>query len=388
MNRTIKIILILFVALSITGATFLTGVYFGYNHPRNFVSSQAPDSNKIDKVSEAMSVIKRLYVDKTNDKKLVDGAIKGMVESLGDPYSSYLDKTHFDAFREETRGNFEGIGVQIDKKKDQLLVISPIDDTPAFKAGLKAGDNIIKINGENTKNMTLNSAVSKIRGKKGTKVNLAIYRPSDKKTREVSIIRDTISAPNVKGKIQEGKIGYIRVHSFSGETVSKFKKELDKLNDKGVEGLILDLRSNPGGLLEQAIGISSAFIEKGVIVSTKGKTKAKKDYFAYGGADTKVALAVLVDHGSASASEIFAGAIQDYDRGVIIGEKTFGKASVQQVEALSDNTALTITIAKYFTPKGRSIAKEGIKPDIVLKNKKDDDLQLNKAVEVLKEKIK
>lgn len=355
------------------------------------------EDNELDpglsKISEAKGSIKKLYVDKVNDKKLVDGAIKGMLTALGDPYSSYMDKKHFSMFKDETKGYFEGIGIQIGMKENKITVIAPIEDTPADKAGMKAGDLIAEIDGVKTEKMALNDAVDKIRGPGGTTVKIKIVRPSTKKTIDFKIVRSKISSPNVSGKILQKDIGYIRVHSFSEETTDKAKAELNKLKGKGIKGLVFDLRSNPGGLLEQAIKLSSLFIEKGVIVSTKGKSGINQQYTAQGDADSDsdLPMVVLVDHGSASASEIFAGAIQDHKRGTIVGDKTFGKASVQQVEMLSDNTAITITIAHYFTPSGRSIAKNGVKPDVLIKtpkkHDKENDIQLNKAIEILKTKM-
>lgn len=392
MNNKLKILILGLVLVTSVAGSFYAGSVW-QSHASVWADKQADPG--IAKISEAKDSITRLYVDKVSDKKLADGAIKGMLTALGDPYSSYMDKKHFGAFKEETQGYFDGIGIQIGMKESKITVIAPIEDTPAFKAGMKAGDLITEIDGKKTDKMALNDAVDKIRGKKGTAVKIKVLRPSTKKVMNFKIVRSKISNPNVNSKMLEKGIGYIKVHSFSEETTDKAKAELNKLKDKGVKGLVFDLRSNPGGLLDQAIKLSSLFIDKGVIVSTKGKSGINQQYTAqgYADADTKLPIVVLVDHGSASASEIFAGAIQDHKRGTIVGDKTFGKASVQQVEMLSDNTAITITIAHYFTPSGKSIAKNGIKPDVLIKapkdhgKEKDKDVQLDKAIEVLKKKL-
>lgn len=402
MKKILKALVLLVFIATLISASFYAGVIWR----AHIGLEQGNPSAGLGKIYEAKESIKRLYVEKVDDKKLVDGAVKGMLLELDDPYSSYMDKDHFSWFEDETRGYFEGIGIQIGMKDDKITVIAPIEDTPAHKAGMRAGDLIVEIDNKKTDSMNLNDAVSKIRGQRGTKVNIKAFRPSTEKELEFNITRARIVTPNVKSKILKNDIGYIRIYSFSEETVSNVRNELLRLKERKIKGLVIDIRINPGGLLDQSVKLSSLFIEKGLIVSTKGKAGIDKEYNATGDVvDKDIPLAVLVDHGSASASEIFAGAIQDYKRGIIIGEKTFGKASVQQVERLSDNTAITLTIAHYYTPKGRSIAKEGIKPDVVVKRPesgKDDDEsmvhsfeidekkdnQLNKAIEVLLEEIK
>jgi carboxyl-terminal processing protease len=340
------------------------------------------------KITEAISAIKRLYVEKVTDKKLSDGAVRGMVKELDDPFSNYFDKKHYSFFKEETQGHFDGIGIIIGEENKKITVISPLEGTPAEKAGIKAGDIIAKINGKTTGKMKLADAVKKIRGKQGTAVALTIYRPVTKKSFDARIVRQQITSPNVTGKVIDKKIGYIQFHSFNEDTTTKFKEKLAELKSKGIKGLIVDLRSNGGGLLDQAVELSSQFIETGPIVITRGRTQGEKIYNALGGANTTLPIVVLVNHDSASASEIFAGAIQDTKRGKIVGVKTYGKASVQQVVSLSDGSAISITIAHYFTPKGRMIAKVGIKPDFVVKFKAGNgDSQIEKAQKVLQDLI-
>lgn len=405
LKKILKALVVLGCIAFLVSASFYAGALWRVHTPYPGNSDEADFGAGLGKINEAKESIKRLYVEKVEDEKLVEGAVKGMLSELDDPYSSYLDEEHFGWFKDETRGFFEGIGIQIGMKDDKITVVAPIEGTPAHLAGMKAGDSIIEIDGKKTDNMNLNDAVSKIRGEKGTKVKIKILRPSTEKEHEFDIIRARISTPNVKGEVLKNDIGYIRVYSFSEEIANKVRTEVSGLKEQNIKGLIIDLRMNPGGLLDQSVKLSSLFIEKGLIVSTKGKAGVDKEYNASGKvADKDIPLVVLVDNGSASASEIFAGAIQDHKRGVIIGEKTFGKASVQQVERLSDNSAITITIAHYYTPNGRSIAKEGIKPDVIVKKPEstDDseslvhsfeideekDNQLKKAIEVLLKEIK
>lgn len=383
MPKYLKVSFAVFIAGLVILTSFSAGLYVGLH--KSLVSLEDTFGYKdLSKIREVISAIDSSYVEKISKKKLIEGSISGIVKSLDDPYSNYLNKKHFGMFKEGTTGYFDGIGIIIGMKNEKITVTSPLQGTPAVKAGIKAGDVITKIDGKSTEKMSLDTAVKNIRGKRGTMVKLEIYRESSKKTLKFSIVRDKILLPNVTKK-KFGEVGYLMVHSFNEETTKTFNEKLNELIGEGSKGLIIDLRNNPGGLLEQAIDISSLFIESGPIVKTKGRISGEKTYNAKGGANTKIPIVVLVNHGSASASEIFAGAIQDYKRGSIIGERTFGKASVQQVEQLSDGSALTITIAKYYTPKGRSIAKSGIKPDIIikLKNGNKDDIQLKKAKEVI-----
>ncbi|HVO65586.1 MAG TPA: S41 family peptidase [Syntrophales bacterium] len=320
--------------------------------------------------NEVLDIVQKNYVEEIESKKLIEGAINGMMKSL-DPHSTYMTADMYKELEVETRGSFGGIGIEITIKKDVLTVVSPIEDTPAFNAGIKAGDQIIQIDGKSTKDITIMEAVKKLRGPKDSKVSVTIIRENITKPKEFVITRDIIKIKSIKSKIFDDRIGYIRISSFQERTVDDLKKEIKNINAKtGVPmGMILDLRNNPGGLLNQAIGVADIFLKSGIIVSTKGRTKnmdsqavAKDD-----GDEPTCPIVVLVNEGTASASEIVSGALQDNSRALVIGTQTFGKGSVQTVIPLEEGSALKLTTAKYYTPSGRSIQAEGIKPDIIVK---------------------
>ena len=316
--------------------------------------------------SEVIRQIQENYVEKKTSKELIQNAIKGMVGSL-DPHSQYMTKEEHQELIIETKGSFTGVGIEITMKDNVLTVVSPIEGTPAFKAGIKAGDRIIKINGKSTVDMTLMDAVKLIRGPKGTKVKLTIKREGVKEPIDFEIVRDVIPLKTVKKHMLTPNIAYIRISSFQGNTLDDLQKALSELEKKfKIKGLILDLRNNPGGLLTQAIKVSDLFLDSGIIVSTKGRNgsqnmvvKAHKGKYPQ-----DFPMIVLVNGGSASAAEIVAGALQDNNRALILGTKTFGKGSVQTIIPLSDGSALKLTTARYYTPSGRSIQLSGIIPDI------------------------
>lgn len=332
--------------------------------------------------ADAISVIRSDYVDEIKSKDLMYGAMKGMLSSL-DPYSQFMDPDTYNEMKIETEGEFGGIGIEITIKDDLLTIITPIEDTPAYKAGLKAGDKIVKIDDAITKDLTLIEAVKKLRGKPGTDVKMTILRESEKKLLDFTITRSIIKIDSIKkAEMVEEGIGYIRLVEFQENTPRELLEALKKLEAQNLKGLILDLRNNPGGLLDVAVDVAGKFLGEGkLVVSTKGrvesqntefKSKNKNDHLNY-------PLVVLLNSGSASASEIVAGAIQDHRRGIIVGTKSFGKGSVQTVVPMSDGSALRLTTSKYFTPKGRSIHGEGIAPDIVVEyeepSKKEKELE-------------
>lgn len=319
--------------------------------------------------TEVLSLIKKNYVDEVKTKDLINGAIKGMITTL-DPHSGFMTPEQFKEFQVETKGEFGGIGIQIGIKDGFLTVIAPIEDTPAYNAGIKAGDKILKINGESTKNISITDAVSKMRGPKGTSVTLTIFREGWTEPKDFTIIRDIIKIKSVKSKVFPDNIGYIKLTQFQETTTDELLKELEKLKKEGVSSLILDLRNNPGGLLNVAVEVSEQFLPSNkLVVYIKDRSGKKAEYFTektnpyY----TEIPLVVLVNHGSASASEIVAGALKDWNRAVIIGVQTFGKGSVQSLIPLSDGSGLRLTTAKYYTPKGVSIQGVGITPDIIVK---------------------
>jgi carboxyl-terminal processing protease len=380
------------ILLLIILASFAGGVLVGRHFEQKRLENLAFQYPSLDKVQEVFGIIKHSYVEEISDQKLVTGAINGMIESLNDPYTRYLDKKHFQKVKEETSGRFEGVGLMIGLRDKKLTVIAPIENTPAAKAGIKSGDQIIKIDGKPTEDMSIEEAVKRIRGKKGTIVKLTILRPGKKEPLVFKVKRDVINLPNVASKILDKDIGYIRVHVFNEQTSANVKRAIDSLVKKGANGIVLDLRNNPGGLLQASIAVASQFIESGPIVKVKNRSGAIESYDATGGANEDIPLVVVVNHGSASASEIVAGAIQDHHRGMVVGEKTFGKASVQTIVTLSDGTGLLVTTNTYLTPKGRVIHKKGIKPDVVVKQdlskaRKGKDKQLIEAKKVLKQLI-
>lgn len=327
---------------------------------------------------EVMERAKLNYVEEVSDKKLIESAINGMLTSL-DPHSSYLDADSFNYMSEQTKGKFGGLGIEVTMDNGLVKVVSPIDDTPAAKAGIKAGDYITNINGETVVGMSLNDAVSKMRGKVGKKVKLSIRRVNSKPI-ELTIKRQEIKIQSVKNEIKEDSIVYIRISSFTedvdksvSEAITKAKK---KLKNK-LLGIVIDVRNNPGGLLDQAVDVSDLFLEKGEIVSTRSRNEADTvKYMANEGDIAKgLPIVVIINEGSASASEILAGALQDHHRAIILGEKSFGKGSVQTVIPLRDYGAMRLTTARYYTPSGRSIQAKGIEPDVEVKPAKIEELE-------------
>jgi len=318
--------------------------------------------------SEVLRYIEKNYVTPQDPHKLIQNAIKGMVKEL-DPHSSYLTKEEHEELLIETKGSFTGIGIEITIRDNVLTVVSPIEGTPAYKAGLKAGDRIIKIDGVSTHDMTLMDAVKRIRGPKGTKVRLTIIRKDEEKPLEFEIKRDVIPLKSVWAHPITKEIGYIRISSFQGSTYKDLKRELAKLKQNGdLKGLILDLRNNPGGLLSQAVKVADMFLSSGTIVLTKGRKDSDKMEFKAHSEKDDISqhLIILVNEGSASASEIVAGALKDNHRAIILGTKTFGKGTVQTILPLSDGSGLRLTTAMYYTPSGRSIQLTGIEPDITV----------------------
>ena len=322
--------------------------------------------------TEIFSKIKSDYVENSDDKVLLKNAIHGMLQGL-DPHSAYLDKEAYKELQEGTSGEFGGLGIEVGYEDGFVKVISPIDDTPAQKAGIKAGDLIIRIDGKSAKGISLMDAVKMMRGKPGSEIELTIVREGGEKPFNVSIVRDVITIINVKTKIIEPGFGYVRISNFQIHTVedlSKSLKNLEKENNNTLRGLVLDLRNNPGGLLNAAVGVSDLFLNNGLIVYTEGKIKDSNLKFNAKPNELlkHIPIIVLVNGGSASASEIVAGALQDHKRAIIMGERTFGKGSVQTILPMNDETALKLTTARYYTPAGRSIQASGIEPDMIVRN--------------------
>ncbi len=338
--------------------------------------------------ADVFNAIKQGYVEPIDDKKLITYAISGMLSNL-DPHSAYLDVDSFKDLQVSTQGEFGGLGIEVSMEDGFVKVVAPIDDTPAFRAGVKAGDLIVKLDETPVKGMTLNDAVKRMRGKPKTQITLTIARKGESKPIVLALTREKIKVQSVKSKMLESGIGYIRVSQFQEETTADVAKQLDKLYKEkeakdGLRGLVLDLRNDPGGLLHGAVGVSAAFLpEKALVVSTDGRTEDAKRRFLASPEDYQrgrsddvlknlppavktVPMVVLVNGGSASASEIVAGALQDHKRAVILGTQTFGKASVQTILPLSNNTAIKLTTARYYTPSGSSLQAKGITPDVIV----------------------
>ena len=340
------------------------------------------------KLFRAVQVVKGQYVGTAEGPLLMTGSLKGMVNSLGDPYSVYLDPKMYSELMLETKGSFGGVGIVLGVKEKQLTVVAPIEGTPAESAGILSGDLIVKIDNHDTKDMALDEAVGKIRGKEGSKVTLTIQR-TGQEPQEYTLTRATIVLKSVSGKMLEGDIGYIRLSMFSETTGDDFTQKMNELTAQGMTSLILDLRNNPGGLIGESVKVARLLVPQGPIVSVIGKDGERETSQSYL-EKTPLPMVVLINGGSASASEIVAGAIQDTGAGKLIGVKTFGKGSVQRIIPLDKESAVKITIAEYHTPKDRSIHGKGIEPDIVVEMPKDKDAksdpQLDKAIEVLKSK--
>jgi carboxyl-terminal processing protease len=346
---------------------------------------------KIDLFSEVLEKIEKEYVEEIDQSEVMDSAINGVLQSL-DPYSSYMSPEIFEESNTETSGKFGGLGIEVSMESGVVKVISPIDDTPASKAGIKAGDYIVRINGEQVQGKTLFEAVNLMRGPVGSPIEITIRRKGLKKAKIFKIIREVIEIQSVVSELIDEEIGYLRLRAFNENSDKQLKKEINKLeNKKKITGYILDLRNNPGGLLSQAIKISDFFLEDGEIVSTKGRqSKENRKFFAKQGDKINgKPLIVLINRGSASASEIVAGALRDQKRAILLGETTYGKGSVQSIIPLKNKGAIRLTISKYYLPSGKSISEVGVSPDITVEEQEKDfsintttDNQLNYAIKL------
>ena len=347
---------------------------------------------KIDVFGEVLEKINKEYVDEINQSDSMDSAINGLLQSL-DPYSGYMSPEIFNEMQTETSGEFGGLGIEVTMESGVVKVISPIDDTPASKAGIKAGDYIVKINNTQVQGKSLSEAVELMRGPVGSAIDLTIRRRGEKKALTFNVTREIIQIKSVKAELLQKNIGYIRLTSFNENSAGQIKKEINKFEkNKNLKAYILDLRNNPGGLLSQAIKISDFFLDNGEIVSTKSRQQSEnRKWFAKKGDLTKgKTLLVLINYGSASASEIVAGALKDHKRAILIGENSYGKGSVQSIIPLKNKGAIRLTVAKYYLPSGESISEVGVSPDIEIDEDNDDfkiktetDNQLNYAVKLL-----
>ena len=365
---------------------------FLFNFTEIVSSNENDIYKKIDLFGEVLEKINKEYVDEINPSDSMDSAIDGLLQSL-DPYSSYMSPEIFSEMQTETSGKFGGLGIEVSMESGVVKVISPIDDTPASRAGIKAGDYIVKINNIQVQGKSLSEAVDLMRGPVGSGIELTIRRRGEKKALNFNIIRQIIEVRSVKADLLEENIGYIRLTSFNENSGKQIKKEIKNLEkNKKIKAYILDLRNNPGGLLSQAVKISDFFLDNGEIVSTKSRKKSEnRKWFANeGDLINGKTLLVLINYGSASAAEIVAGALQDHKRAVLLGENSYGKGSVQSIIPLKNNGAIRLTVAKYYLPSGKSISKIGISPDIEINEETDNfriktktDNQLNYAIKLV-----
>lgn len=375
-----------YTAPQLLGVFFLSlGVFSGgtYYLMKNWIG----DPGALFQIVRTMHLIQRHYVGETDREKIYDGALKGMVGVLNDPYSTYLDNQDFQALSTMTEGHFGGVGMVMGMRKDnQFVVVSPIEDTPAYKAGIKAGDILLKIDGEDLSGQSLEEVVKKIRGQDGSQVTLTLKRGSEE-AKDITVTRSDIKLKSVYGRMDGDGIGYIRVTNFNEDTDKDFGEKLQELRDQGMKALVLDLRDNPGGLLESGVGVARYLVPKGPIVSVTdkdGNTQTESSSLE----KVEFPLAVLVNHGTASAAEIVSGAIQDTGSGKLFGVKTYGKGVVQNVFLLSNRTAVKLTVARYYTPSGRSIDKVGITPDQVVEATGEDGAnQLQAAENYLRQQL-
>lgn len=367
---------------------------------RGDISSSLKGIKDIDKFQKLFAIRDELYLKyngEIDEQKLVDGAIKGMTESLGDPYTVYMNKEETEQFNGKMEGNFSGVGVQIDIKDEKIVVVTPIEGSPAEKAGVLKGDAILKVDGKDVSSKEYDKAVSMMRGEQGTEVTLTLFREG-KGNFDVKLKRDKIAVKSVEGELLSDGVAYVSISSFDENTDSEFLKTITDLKAKGMKGIILDLRGNPGGYMHTAVGVASQFIPKDkVIVSTKDKYNQEEKALSLGGNFINTPMVVLVDGGTASAAEIVSGAFKDYKVADLVGTKTFGKGVVQRPIEMNDETLLKVTISKWYTPNGNNIHKDGIEanynveyPSELAASKYDrnKDPQFNKGLELIKQKLK
>jgi carboxyl-terminal processing protease len=396
-NKALLIGIVLVVITSIL--TFMITNTIGVVMGDRVVISRSDYENlkDVEKLLGLKDYIKKNYVEGAEDNTLMDGAMKGLFEALGDPYSTYLTPAEFKSMNEATSGSFGGIGVIVTKSEEgYITVVAPVEDTPGEKAGIKTNDKIIKVDDKDLIGMELDKAVELIKGEPGTKVTLTISRDKVQQPMVFEIKRELINQRAVKSEVKESNIGYIRISSFDVDADKDFRKELNALKAKNIKGLILDLRQNPGGYVSSCLEIADELLGEGMVVYTEDINKNRQVYNSKAGG-LEVPLIVLVDEGSASASEILAGAIKDREEGLLIGTKTFGKGLVQSVESLKDGSGFKLTTQKYYTPKGISINKIGIEPDIevmpmeIKEDQREEDikdLQLERAIQEMLKQIK
>lgn len=367
MNRGSKTALGVLVLTLVALAAFMGGVLYDRAIPAGplpGLEGVKPTVTRV--VREAVAVLDREALEPSSEESMVAGAVKGLLESLDDPYAAYLDETHLRYMEEQSNGEFHGIGILVTIREGKAIVVSPMEGTPAEAAGMKAEDEIVSVEGFAPKEWTLDDIVARVRGPEGTEVTLEVRRAGASELLSFTVKRARIDLPNLESELVEGDIGYIRLMTFNNKAGDELRDNIESLVSQGAKGLILDLRDNPGGLLTASVEVSSVFVEDGVIVTVEDRNGKQEEHRATGGDATSLPMVVLINENSASASEIVAGALQDYGRATIVGAKSFGKGSVQTLHTLSNGGAIKFTVARYVTPKGRSIHKTGVEPDVAV----------------------
>ncbi len=389
-----KIILVILFLVVAIGSFFGGSIYGSLNSPVILPDGGGSSTNdsSFDKLFEVKDVLHQQYYQDIDDEALLEGAIKGMVDAVGDPYTVFFNQEEYQEFQDDGQGNYVGIGVMVGIKEDKIVVITPFEGSPAYEAGIRAGDFILKVEGVEYKGSEMDKAVSVIKGEEGKPVTLTISQNGVEK--DVTIVRASITLVNVQSEMVDGNIGHVTMLQFTNNTAKQVREAMEELKAKGAEGYILDLRGNPGGYLDEAVDTASLFVEKGkTVLYTLDKAQQKREYLSKGGDFIGAPLVVLLDEGSASASEVVAGALKDYKAATIVGQKSFGKGIVQMVFNVGNKEGVKVTVSSYYSPNGINIHGEGILPDVEVQLPEgveapltiDNDTQLQKAVEILQD---
>lgn len=389
-----KIILVILFLVVAIGSFFGGSIYGSLNSPVILPDGggSSTNDNSFDKLFEVKDVLHQQYYQDIDDEALLEGAIKGMVDAVGDPYTVFFNQEEYQEFQDDGQGNYVGIGVMVGIKEDKIVVITPFEGSPAYEAGIRAGDFILKVEGVEYKGSEMDKAVSVIKGEEGKPVTLTISQNGVEK--DVTIVRASITLVNVQSEMVAGNIGHVTMLQFTNNTAKQVREAMEELKAQGAEGYILDLRGNPGGYLDEAVDTASLFVEKGkTVLYTLDKAQQKREYLSKGGDFIGAPLVVLLDEGSASASEVVAGALKDYKAATIVGQKSFGKGIVQMVFNVGNKEGVKVTVSSYYSPNGINIHGEGILPDVEVQLPEgveapltiDNDTQLQKAVEILQD---
>lgn len=389
-----KIILVILFLVVAIGSFFGGSIYGSLNSPVILPDGGGSSTNdsSFDKLFEVKDVLHQQYYQDIDDEALLEGAIKGMVDAVGDPYTVFFNQEEYQEFQDDGQGNYVGIGVMVGIKEDNIVVITPFEGSPAYEAGIRAGDFILKVEGVEYKGSEMDKAVSVIKGEEGKPVTLTISQNGVEK--DVTIVRASITLVNVQSEMVAGNIGHVTMLQFTNNTAKQVREAMEELKAQGAEGYILDLRGNPGGYLDEAVDTASLFVEKGkTVLYTLDKAQQKREYLSKGGDFIGAPLVVLLDEGSASASEVVAGALKDYKAATIVGQKSFGKGIVQMVFNVGNKEGVKVTVSSYYSPNGINIHGEGILPDVEVQLPEgveapltiDNDTQLQKAVEILQD---